>query len=123
MRVRSGNDLCGFRLFASVFTGRSLWRTIFASGHGAGPLGSGDCAPLAVAKRVCRAGDWLDSTRMSRPCGGDGRAASAEDFVAVHRVLPRGADTFITRQGRARAAECAVAKPGNGPRTVTRRWA
>jgi len=42
----------------------SLWRTIFASGKDIGDPGGGHCAPLAVAKRVCRAGDWLDSPGM-----------------------------------------------------------
>jgi len=42
-----------------------LWRTIFASGQDIGHPGSGYCASLAVAKRVCRAGDWLNSTGMS----------------------------------------------------------
>src|SRR6266436_7502346 len=42
----------------------SLWRTIFASGPDVGHPGGRHCAPLAVAKRVCRAGDWLDSTGM-----------------------------------------------------------
>src|SRR5262249_41755216 len=40
----------------------SLWRTIFSSGPDVGHPGGGHCAPLAVAKRVCRAGDRLDST-------------------------------------------------------------
>jgi len=40
----------------------SLWRTIFASGPDVGHPGGRHCAPLAVAKRVCRAGDRLDST-------------------------------------------------------------
>ena len=42
----------------------SLWRTIFASGQDVGYPGGGHCAPLTVAKRVCRAGDWLDSPGM-----------------------------------------------------------
>jgi len=42
----------------------SLWRTIFASGQGIGHPRSGNCAPLALAKRVRRAGDWLDSSGM-----------------------------------------------------------
>jgi len=42
----------------------SLWRAIFASGQDVGHPGDGHRAPLAVAKRVCRAGDWLDSTGM-----------------------------------------------------------
>jgi len=42
----------------------SLWRTIFASGQDVGHPGGGYCAPLTVAERVCRAGDWLDSTGM-----------------------------------------------------------
>src|SRR5882724_974330 len=40
----------------------SLWRTIFASGPDVGHPGGRHCAPVAVAKRVCRAGDRLDST-------------------------------------------------------------
>jgi len=44
--------------------GPSLWRTLFASGQDVGYPRGGHCAPLAVAKRVCRAGDWLDSTGM-----------------------------------------------------------
>src|SRR6266566_1237436 len=42
----------------------SLWRAIFASGQDVGHPGDGHCAPLAVAKRVCRVGDCLDSTGM-----------------------------------------------------------
>src|SRR5437870_996438 len=41
-----------------------LWRTIFASGQDVGHPGSGHCAPLALAKRLCRARDWIDSTGM-----------------------------------------------------------
>ena len=41
-----------------------LWRTIFASGPDVGHPGSGHRATLAVAKRLCRAGDWIDSTGM-----------------------------------------------------------
>jgi len=77
-----------------------LWRTIFASGQDAGYPGSGYCASLAVAKRVCRAGDWLNSTGMSRPYRGDRRTASAGDPVEVRRLLQRDPDTFIPGQGR-----------------------
>jgi putative transposase len=42
----------------------SLKKAIFPSGQNAGHLGSGHCAPLAMAKRVRRAGDRLDSTGM-----------------------------------------------------------
>src|SRR5437870_978841 len=45
--------------------GPSLWRTIFASGQDFGHPRGGHCATLAVAERLCRARDWLDSTRMS----------------------------------------------------------
>jgi hypothetical protein len=41
-----------------------LWRAIFAPGEDVGHPGSGHCASLTVAKRVCRAGDWFDSTGM-----------------------------------------------------------
>jgi hypothetical protein len=42
----------------------SLWRAIFASGPDIGHPRGGYCASLAVAKRVCRASDWFDSTGM-----------------------------------------------------------
>src|SRR5438874_2589160 len=51
----------------------SLWRAIFASGQDIGHPGDGHRAPLAVARRVCRAGDWLE----------------------VRQLLQRDADTFI----------------------------
>src|SRR3989454_3728113 len=41
-----------------------LWRTIFASGQDVGHPGSGHCATLALAKRLCRARDWIDATGM-----------------------------------------------------------
>ena len=41
-----------------------LWRTIFVSGQDAGHPGSGHCATLDLAKRLCRARDWIDSTGM-----------------------------------------------------------
>src|SRR5256886_8428119 len=51
-------------------SGPSLWRTIFASGQDVGHPGDGHSATIAVAKRLCRARDWLDSTRMSGPYRG-----------------------------------------------------
>src|SRR5438309_2029201 len=47
-----------------------LWRTIFASGQDVGHPGSGHCATLALAKRLCRARDWIDATGMPGPCRG-----------------------------------------------------
>src|SRR5438445_5349313 len=44
--------------------GSGLWRTVFASGAAVGHPGGGHCATLAVAKRLCGAGDWLDSAGM-----------------------------------------------------------
>src|SRR2546422_1000933 len=44
--------------------GSGLWRTVFASGAAVGHPGGGPCATLAVAKRLCGAGDWLDSAGM-----------------------------------------------------------
>src|SRR5205807_7300494 len=57
----------------------SLWRAIFASGQDVGHPGDGHRAPLAVAKRVCRAGDWLDSTGMPGPRCRDRRTASRSE--------------------------------------------
>jgi len=45
----------------------SLWRTIFASGRDVGHPGGGHCAPLAVAKRVCRAGQLLEACALEAP--------------------------------------------------------
>src|SRR6058998_3851094 len=73
----------------------SLWRTIFAPGQGIGHPRSGNCAPLALAKRVRRAGDWLDSSGMPRPRSRDRRAASSPDPVEVRRLLQRDADTLV----------------------------
>jgi len=72
-----------------------VWRAIFAPGQDIGHPRSGDCAPLAVAKRVCGAGDWLDSTGMPGPRGRDWRTASPSDPVDVRRLLQSDADTFI----------------------------
>jgi len=58
-------------------------------GEDAGHPGSGHCATLALAKRLCRARDWIDSTGMPRPCRGDRRTASAGDPVEVRRLLQR----------------------------------
>src|SRR5437899_9068049 len=52
-------------------SGPGLWRTIFASGQDVGHPGDGHSATIAVAKRLCRARDWLDSTRMSGPYRGN----------------------------------------------------
>src|SRR5882724_2745096 len=52
-------------------SGPGLWRTIFASSQDVGHPGDGHSATLAVAKRLCRARDWLDSTRMSGPYRGN----------------------------------------------------
>src|SRR5262249_52321259 len=101
----------------------SLWRTILASGQDGGHPGSRDCASLAVAKRVCRAGNWVDSTGMSRLCRGDRRTAPAEDPVDLRRLLQRGTDALIAGQRRARAAECAATESGEGGGGATRRWA
>ena len=100
----------------------SLWRTIFASGQDDGHSGGGNCAPRAVAKRVCRAGDWLDSTRMSRPCCGDRRTASSRDPVEVRRLLQRDTDTFIAVERRTQASDCAAAESGQSGEGAARRW-
>src|SRR6058998_1945049 len=47
-----------------------LRRTILVSGQDVGYQGSGHSATIAVAKRLCRARDWLDSTGMSGPYRG-----------------------------------------------------
>src|SRR5262245_1993605 len=78
----------------------SLWRTILASGQDVGHPGSRDCASLPLAKRVCRAGNWVDSTGVSRLCRGDRRTASAEDPVDVRRLLQRGTDRSEERRER-----------------------
>src|SRR5207249_7768331 len=52
-------------------SGPGLWRTIFAPGQDVGHPGDGHSATIAVAKRLCRARDWLDSTRMSGPYRGN----------------------------------------------------
>src|SRR5437867_2425646 len=44
--------------------GSGLWRTIFASGEDVGRPGGGHRATLAMAKRLCGARDWLNSTGM-----------------------------------------------------------
>src|SRR5262249_1644866 len=75
-----------------------LWRAIFARGEDVGHPGSGHRASRTVAKRVCRAGDWLDSTGMSGPRRGDWRAPSARDPGEVRRLLQRHADTLISSQ-------------------------
>jgi len=52
-------------------SGPGLWRTIFASSQDVGHPADGHSAKIAVAKRLCRARDWLDSTRMSGPYRGN----------------------------------------------------
>ncbi len=99
----------------------SLWRTILASGQDVGHPGSRDCASLAVAKRVCRAGNWVDSMGMSRPCRGDRRTASAADSVEVRR-LQRDPDTLILGQGRTEVPESAAAERGKCGEGAARRW-
>src|SRR5213594_3292507 len=44
--------------------GSGLWRTIFASSAAVGHPGGGHCATLAMAKRLCGAGDWLAAAGM-----------------------------------------------------------
>jgi hypothetical protein len=103
--------------------GSSLWRTIFASGPDVGPLVGGHRAALGVAKRLCGAGDWLDSTGMPRPYRSSRRPASAGDPVEVRRLLQWDSDTLIAGEGRARVAECAATEPGQTGGGATRRWA
>src|SRR5262249_15105602 len=74
-------------------------------------------------KRVCRASDRLDTTRMCRPCRGDWRAASDANPDEVRRVLQRDPDTLIAGQGRAQVADCATAERGQGDGGATRGWA
>src|SRR5258707_2188611 len=52
-----------FRSVSDPGSGPGLWRTIFASSQDVGHPGDGHSVTLAVAKRLCRARDWLDSTR------------------------------------------------------------
>src|SRR2546428_10547967 len=103
-------------------SGPGLWRTIFASGQDVGHPGDGHSATIAVAKRLCRARDWLDSTRMSGPYRGNRGEASAGDSVELRRLLQRDPDTLSAGQRCARAAECAGAEPGQGGGGGTRRW-
>ena len=71
-----------------------LWRTIFVSGRNIGNSGSGNCASVAVAKRLCGAGHWFDSTGMPRPHRCNRRATSSSDPVAVRRLLQSDADAL-----------------------------
>src|SRR5207245_11548876 len=73
----------------------SLWRTIFASGPDVGYPGGRHCAPLAVAERVCRAGDRLDSRGMAGPRRRALRTASPRDPDEAPRLLPRDADPLL----------------------------
>src|SRR2546427_5715009 len=59
--------------------GSGLWRTIFASSAAVGHPGGGHCATLAMAKRLCGAGDWLAAAGMPLPRRISRRAASAGD--------------------------------------------
>src|SRR2546422_6541495 len=81
-------------------------------GEDAGHPGSGHCATLALAKRLCRARDWIDSTGMPGPCRRARRTASAGDPVEVRPLLQRDPDPLVVGQGRTRATEGAAAEPG-----------
>src|SRR5437660_11666324 len=100
----------------------SLWRTIFASGPDVGYPGGLHGAPLAVAERVCRAGDRLDSPGMPGPRRRDRRTASSRDPDEVRRLLQRDADTLIAVERRTQASDCAAAEPGQGGEGAARRW-
>jgi hypothetical protein len=71
---------------------------------------------------LCRARDWLDSTRMSGPCRGNLARGICGSSVELRRLLQRDPDTLSAGQRCARAAECAGAEPGRGGGGATRGW-
>src|SRR5215831_797780 len=66
-----------------------------------------DHATLTVAERACRTADWLDPTRVSRPCGGVGGNAPPSSVGELRDLLQRGAHAPCARQGCSAPSTCA----------------
>src|SRR6516162_2673753 len=60
-----------------------------------------DHATLTVAERSCWTVDWLDPTRVPRPCRSVGGTASPPSVGELRRLLKWGAHAPRTRQGYA----------------------
>src|SRR5215831_3128746 len=52
-----------------------------------------------MAKRSCRTADWLDPTRVPRPCRGIGGTAPPASVGELRHLLQWGAHAPCTRQG------------------------
>src|SRR5262249_38013383 len=64
-------------------------------------------ATLTVAERACRTADWLDPTRVSRPCGGVGGKAPPSSVGELRDLLQPGAHAPCARQGCSAPSTCA----------------
>src|SRR5215469_13687605 len=60
-----------------------------------------------MAERSCRTADWLDPTRVPRPCRGVGGKAPPPSVGELRHLLQRGAHAHCTRQGYAAPSTCA----------------
>src|SRR5262249_55668857 len=66
-----------------------------------------DHATLTVAERACRTADWLDPTRVPRPCGGVGGKAPPSSVGELRDLLQPGAHAPCARQGCSAPSTCA----------------
>ncbi len=72
------------------------------------------CA-LAMAERICRAADRLDTTGMLGPHCGDKRAAPSPHPPVLHGILQYGAHAPLVKEG------CAQWKGNSAPRAYRRK--
>src|SRR5262249_24343530 len=78
---------------------RVVWRRGRPAAASHGHSRPADHATLTVAERACRTADWLDPTRVSRPCGGVGGKAPPSSVGELRDLLQPGAHAPCARQG------------------------
>src|SRR5262249_28376059 len=86
---------------------RVVWRRGHPAAASHGHSRPADHATLTVAERACRTADWLDPTRVSRPCGGVGGNAPPSSVGELRDLLQPGAHAPFARQGCSAPSTCA----------------
>src|SRR5215469_12924514 len=84
-----------------------VWRRGHPAAASHGHSRPADHATLTVAERACRTADWLDPTRVSRPCGGVGGKAPPSSVGELRDLLQPGAHAPCARQGCSAPSTCA----------------
>src|SRR5215472_6239584 len=85
----------------------TVWRRGHPAAASHGHSRPADHATLTVAERACRTADWLDPTRVSRPCRGVGGNAPPPSVGELRHLLQRGAHAPCARQGCSAPSTCA----------------